>query len=73
MSIVHGPNYIPLYVEVKEKLLYAIEEVVNLNIILVNVVFVVILECKLFWTGHGLLIGFGHGYFCNVKFMLNLK
>lgn len=48
MSIIHGPTYIPLSVVVKEKLLYAIEVVVNLNIILVNVIFIVILECKWF-------------------------
>lgn len=33
MSTVHGPNYVALSIEVKEQLLYAIEEVVNLNII----------------------------------------
>ncbi|XP_058727244.1 TORTIFOLIA1-like protein 2 [Vicia villosa] len=33
MSTVHGPNYIALSIEVKEQLLYAVEEVVNLNII----------------------------------------
>ncbi|KAL5079905.1 hypothetical protein RYX36_008326 [Vicia faba] len=33
LSTVHGPNYIALSIEVKEQLLYAIEEVVNLNII----------------------------------------
>ncbi|KAI5410566.1 hypothetical protein KIW84_055901 [Lathyrus oleraceus] len=63
MSIVCEPNYIPLSVEVKEQLLYAIEEVVKLNISLVNVIFVVILEYKWFWISHGFFIGFGLGYF----------
>jgi hypothetical protein len=32
MSTVHGPNCIALSIEVEEQLLYAIQEVVNLNI-----------------------------------------